>query len=289
MAQKTRADLIVSIAQQMGHYATGTATSGSTSMLIDLKESYAPDGHWLNHYLYILTDAGGSSAAPEGEESLVTGYVQTTGKLTIDPVLSAAIAAEDIYQLLPVRRADIIAAINLAISLAGQTWLVSEVDDSTITIAASDYDYTLPTNLVRLLTVYTRDETSDPWRKVGGQQWRVAKTPGGQELVLSTLNGLANGDLVRLAFLSRPAALSTDAGTLGLGEPAETEMVAYIVAMALALLNEQAASATPLDEVLKARLALAQLYHRQAAEIKQAAPVFHPAATAKTRRVARSR
>jgi hypothetical protein len=117
----------------------------------------------------------------------------------------------------------------------------------------------------------------------------VAKTPGGQELVFDTLAGLDDEDTIRLEYLARPSELATDAGTLGVGEPAEVELVEFVVAGALFLLHDQAASGAPEAAGFRAHLTQAQYWREEMEKIKARAPRFHGRGTVRGGRWARSR
>jgi len=238
---KTRANLIESIARRYGRYTSGTATSGSTSTIVTQSALWEPDDFWVNHFAYIVTDAGGGGAAPQGEERAVTDFEQSSGTLTVSPVFSAAVAVGDTFEVLPVRRADLAEAINSGIREMGETWLVSTVDTTTITLAADDYDYTVPTGLVRLLRVKYRDSSDEPWKDLPGALWEVAGTPGAQELLLTRGDMVNAGDNLRLEYLARVAEMASDAATLGLGAPAEREAVNFIIEKALAWLYRREA------------------------------------------------
>jgi len=242
MAAKTRADLVAEVGRRFGGYKRLTASGGSTTTVVDADGLYEPDDYWVGHYVYIVTDAGGGGGARAGEARPVTDYDQGTGTLTVSPAFSAAVASGDVYELLAARRGEIEAAINAGVRAAGETWPVPTVD-TTVTIAEDDYDYDLPTALVRLLAVLVRGGAGEAWKVVGGQQWRVGGTPGGpQELLFDTLNDLGDGDTIRLEYLARMSELSADSSTLGLGEPAEREAVEFVLHWALYWLHDQAAS-----------------------------------------------
>jgi len=168
MSAKTRADLIEVLADRYGEYRQGTATGGSTSTCVDTSGLYEANDAWIGHYLYILTDAGGASAAPEGEERPVTDFVQSTATLTVSPVFTAAVASGDTYELLPVRREVLARAINAGVRAAGDGWLVGTVDTTTVTLADDDYDYTLPTDIVRLMRVLYRDASDESYKDLPG-------------------------------------------------------------------------------------------------------------------------
>ena len=289
MAEKTRAEMVEEVARRMGYYLRGTATGGSTTTVVDTAALLALDDFWVGHYVYVVEDAGGAGAAPEGEERAVTDYVQSTATLTIAPAFTAAVGAGDTFELLALRRADVIAAINAAIRASGETWLVYQVDDNTVTIADDDYDYDLPTDLARMLAVWTRDETDEPWVEVRGEMWRVAKTPGAQELVFGTLAGLGDGDAIRLEYMARVAEMGSDAAVLGVGEPAEREMVDFVVCYALFLLHDQAASAGAGGPAYRGHLTQAQYWREEAGRVKAGAGRFGGRGTVHGKRWARSR
>lgn len=290
MAAKTRADLVEEVARRFGNYRQLTASGGSTTTVVDADGLYEPDDYWVGHYAYIVTDAGGASAAPEGEERPVTDYVRSTATLTVDPAFSAAVASGDTYELLTARRADIVAAINAGVRAAGETWLVPTVDTSTVTIAEDDYDYNLPSGLVRLLTVAVRGGTDEAYRFVGGQQWWVSGTPGGpQVLLFDTLNGLEAGDTIRLEYLARPSELSSDSTSLGLGEPAERELVEFVIHWALYWLHDQVASRDVDAPGFRGHITQAQYHQERAERMRMAASRWHGRGTVRTPRWARHR
>lgn len=289
MAEKTRAELVAEVSRRLGFYLRGTATAGSTTTVVDTDNLLALDNFWVGHYVYLVEDAGGAGAAPEGEERVVTGYVRSTATLTIAPAFTAAAAAGDTYELLALRRADVVAALNGAIRASGETWLVYQVDDATVTIADDDYDYDLPVDVARLLAVWARDATDEPWMRVRGEAWQVAKTPGAQELVFGTLAGLGAGDLIRLEYMARVAEMATDAAVLGVGEPAEREMVDFVVAYALFLLHDQAASASGGGAGYRGHLTQAQYWREEAGRVKASAGRFGGRGTVHGKRWARSR
>ena len=63
-------------------------------------------------------------------------------------------------------------------------WQPQIEDSTTITLATSTYIYTLPTDLVQLLEVEYRDDSTEPWKPIA-RDWRVAGTMGAQDLRLS--------------------------------------------------------------------------------------------------------
>lgn len=290
MAEKTRIEMVEAVARRFGHYRQGTATGGSTTTVVDTGALYEPDDFFIGHYVYVVEDAGGAGAAPEGEERPVTDYEQETATLTVSPVFSSAVGAGDTYELLKTRRADVVAAINAAIRAAGETWLAMVRDTTSLTIADDDYDYDLPVNVARLLALWVRGDTDEAWVEVPARMWRVTGTPGGpQVLLLDTQTGLSDGDTVQLEYLARPAELTADDGTLGLGQPAETELVKFVEEYALFWLHDQAANQGPEAAGFRPHYTQAQGCWERAAGIQARASRFHGRGTARTKRWAQHR
>lgn len=289
MAAKTRADLVEEVARKFGNYRQDAASGGSSTTVVDSGALHEPDDYWVGHWAYILTDAGGESAAPEGEERPITDYDQGSYTLTVDPAFSAAVASEDTYEILPARRADLVAAVNAGVVAAAETWLVHTMDTTTVTIANDDYDYSLPTDLVRLLELWVRDETDEAWALVPAREWHVGGTPGAAVLYFDALGGLEAGQTVRLDYLARMSELATESSSLGLGEPAEREAVWFIVEYALYWLHDQAANRDPTGPAFRAHMTQASGKLELAETIRQKASRFQRPGTLRSQRWARHR
>jgi hypothetical protein len=85
------------------------ATGGSTTTVVDtnlpakfgiVNNRLDADTDFFNGCRVLISqDAGGSNAAPENETSIVTGYNESSGTLTVSPAFSAAVAASDYYKI----------------------------------------------------------------------------------------------------------------------------------------------------------------------------------------------
>jgi hypothetical protein len=261
----TRAQLVAAIGRRLGNYHSGTATAGTTTTITDT-DLVHPDGWWKAHYAYILA-AGG--AAPAGQERPVSDYVQSSSLLTVNPAYTVLVESGDTYELLPMRRAEITAAIDEAVRASGAGWLVPVTDTTTVTIVADTYDYALPTDAVILLDALRRSSASAPWFPLDAATWRVGGTPGAQRLYFQDLSGLVAGDVLRLDYLRRLAALSTDASVLSIGEPAETEVVEFITEYALGILHNSMAARSPTGSDFRARLTMASDARQNALVIRE--------------------
>ena len=279
MAANTLADFIAELADRYGNYVQLTITGGTTTTVIDTGDLYQPDDYWIGAYSYVLTDAGGASAAPEAQERPITDFVQSTGTATVSPAYSAAPAVGDTVEFLPAQRAVLKRAINAAIVSAGLTWPTITADITTITIATNDYDYTMPTACVRLLSVWYRDVATDPFLQLPGNSWRVTGTPGAQELHFDTIGGLNAGDTVRLEYTARPSVLSAETDALDIGDVVEAEFMNYVIEYALYWLYDRDAAR---GDDYRQWMTSAQLHLENAKEIKKAATRYQPAGTVRT-------
>lgn len=289
MAEITRAGLVAEVLRRFGRYKAGTVESGSTTTVVDTSALYEPDDFWIGHFAYVVEDAGGAGAAPELEERPITDYDQSTATLTVSPAFSAALAVGDTYEILPVRRADVVAAINAGIRQAGLTWPVVLRDNSSVVVVADDYDYTLPAAVARLLSVWHRDDTDENYKRLPGQLWRVGGTPGVQVLYLEDLGAFDAGDILELEYLSAPPELDNDGDTLGVGDSVEGSLVEFVVLWALYWLHDQAASVSQGGADLRAHLTLAGGKQEEAMALKKAARPMGGTGTWRARRWHRAR
>jgi len=278
MAATTLADLIAAVADAFGKYRSGTAdanTSSDADELIDAAVLVEPDDAWVGHYLYVLEADG---AAPEGEERPITDFDQASHTLTVSPAFSAALAAGDTYEILPLRRETIKRAINQAIQLA-DAWYQHVVNTS-VTLAEDDYDYDLSAfspEVVSVAQVWVQDASDEAWEELDSNQWRVGGAPGAKVLYLDSFENLETGKSLRIEYVGRLDKLSADDDTLGLDESVEGACVKYVIAYALHWLYVQAASEGPSADVLRSYITLADYQRGLAEQIRQRAGGGRPA------------
>ncbi len=164
MAAFTLFDLVYRTLREVGAILETSATAGATTSITD--GTYLL-GRFIDDYFnggtaFVLYDAGGAAAAPQGEWSKITDFVKTTGVVTISPALTQAVAAGDRVALATAefQRDEVISQINNEL---GQI-LIEKHDDSTITTDAEKTEYTLPAAMLdQDIEVYinTNDTTDD--------------------------------------------------------------------------------------------------------------------------------
>lgn len=264
----TLLELITRVGRSFGPLHEGTATGGGTSTVVDTS-LIEPDDYWNNHYVYVHS---ADSAAPEGEERVVTDWVQATATLTVSPVFTAAVEAGDEYLALPVRRSELVALINNALDKACKRWGVPTIDTTTITLVESTYQYNLPTDLLRISDVLYRSDSESPYRVIERALWTIGGTPGAQVLDLLSLGSMAAGDTLRIDYLAQLPHLSADSDALTVGTPAEPELSEFIEEWCRYRLHTQAASRGISAGTFREHLTLARNAKESAERMLETAP-----------------
>jgi hypothetical protein len=202
---KTLFDLTYQLARLLNTLTEGVATNGSQTTIIDTVERTEADDFWNGGTAWITYDAGGAGAAPQGEYSFVSDFVQSTGTVTLRSTLTAAVAANDRYAIAPLRYPLhlLIQKINEAISV------IEKTDLSTVVIAAEQTEYSLPTDLLELKEVWlgANGDDSDDNRWYQVYDWEVQKSDTGTADKLVFMRQHATDTAVKLVYLMDHAAL----------------------------------------------------------------------------------
>ena len=140
----TLSDVLQAVYFELGQLNHAKATGGSTSTVV--VGSLAGEGSnddWKNCALFVVRDAGGASAAPEGEFSNVSSYTDGTGTFNLEDTLTAAVASGDsvAYSTPRYSLQQSIAAINHALTNFGDMILI---DQSTLQIVEEQTEYDCP-------------------------------------------------------------------------------------------------------------------------------------------------
>jgi hypothetical protein len=148
MSAYTLFDLTYRVARELGVVREGTATGGSQTTIIDtiyLLNRFNDD-HFNAGTAWILYDAVGSGAAPQGEMGRISDFVKTTGVVTVSAALTAAVAAGDRYAVADAEYTKdmLTQAINDELALI----MVPYLDDATITTDEETTEYDLPTGVL---------------------------------------------------------------------------------------------------------------------------------------------
>lgn len=98
MTDITLSNIIQASYNALGVSNISTATAGTTLTIVDSKlASQWTNNQWKNGYAIIVRDAGGASAAPEGEYRRISAYSNSTYTFTVDTAFSVTPAVGDTY------------------------------------------------------------------------------------------------------------------------------------------------------------------------------------------------
>ena len=134
-------DILLGVARDSGMLREGTATGGSTTTIVDNVGRDEDADVFNGGTAFIVYDAGGASAAPEGQSKLVTDFA--SGGTITTQAFSAAVVSGDYYGVMNKRypRWAMIQAVNESLRDIGR---VGTVDSTTLDTAASTREYNLP-------------------------------------------------------------------------------------------------------------------------------------------------
>ncbi len=136
----TLSDVLQAGYADLGQLNVSLATGGSTTTIVDSTQTDGDDDAWKDGAAFIIRDAGGAAAAPEGQFNRVSAYVGATGTLTVDTAFTVAVAAGDTYGLVgsyyPLRQ--MIKAVNDALRGLGD---VDLTDTTTLDTASITTEY----------------------------------------------------------------------------------------------------------------------------------------------------
>ena len=136
-------NLLQDMYSSLGQMDVTTATGGSTTTFVDTKLAGLYNDDDLNGWtLFVIRDAGGLGASPEGQFTRITDYVASTTTSTI-ATLPTGIAAGDTigYVKILYPLYTMIEVINRALRSLG---VIEYVDTASIVPVAGQTEYTLP-------------------------------------------------------------------------------------------------------------------------------------------------
>lgn len=191
----------------LGQMEVTTATGGSTTTFIDTKlaDLYGDDD-LVNSYAFVIRDAAGASAAPEGEVGVISGYVASTTTATFSTALSSAISAGDtigiVKNVWPLF--TMIELVNDALAGMGAIALTN----TSLTTTSGTYEYTLPVTFkykINRVQIQT-DPVSNEYVDV--HDWYVTPSAGGSTSQLIFNEDIVAGYAIKLWYEAEHPRLS---------------------------------------------------------------------------------
>lgn len=207
-------------------WVEGTVTGTPASSYInDTTNRFEADDHFNDMELYMRT--GGSAA---GDSRIIKDFVKTGAKIEVKSNFSATPTAADTYAILDdYRWAELKAAINQAIEMVAEEALVWVEDETSVTLAASTYEYDIPTTFLYITRITMADSDGNFYdAPIPANQYKVIHTPTAQLHFIRKYDSYQHdanfyygdfwansqftaGRKLRIEGLGAPAALSTDA------------------------------------------------------------------------------
>lgn len=195
------------------------ATGGSTTTIVNGqiadRQDRPEDNYSIDFTAFIVRDAGGISAAPEGEMRRISSYDSGTYTHTVDTAFSAAVASGDVVAIansdIPMR--EMYRAINNALVKIGD---IPQVNSS-LTSNAAQTEYTLPVALKRedLIRVeyqgWTGDSDDNDWVHI--PNWDILPSAPGSTALL-VIPQIPSGRTIRLVYRAVHPTLSTSTDTV---------------------------------------------------------------------------
>lgn len=224
-------------------FTEGTATGGSGVTLEDTSRLEVDDFfNSKGSYIYIR------SGTYAGSLRKITNFANTGGIITFSPTLAGNIVSGVTYSIhTDYSRDEVVDAINLAIDMVAEEAHIWKIDETSITLVAAQYEYSLPTDFMFIYRVTMADsdgnfydEPIDPTHYLvipgATPKLKFPKFPPSQKFEgheygrLFATSGFTAGRLLRVEGLGSPAALTTDASTCSI-DPS------YVVYQAAAILH----------------------------------------------------
>lgn len=180
----------------------GVATGGSTTTIIDTLERTEADDHWNGGTAFIVDTT--DDAAPKGQYKPISDFTASSDTVTLQSALTAAVGSGDRYALLKPRMTynAVVQAVNRAIGFLGRIPL----EDTSLTTAANQTEYDLPTGITSLnlaqVWLQTITDDADDNRYIEVMGWDVLEGAIGSVDSLRLRGDLPEGRTIRLVYMA---------------------------------------------------------------------------------------
>jgi hypothetical protein len=194
-------DLTYQLAVALGVVNEGTATGGSATTLVDTVELTQADDFWNKGTVWVTYDAAGAGAAPQGEFSVVSDFTASSDTADLRSTLTAAIAAGDKYAIARPRYP--LSLLTSKINEVLRTIPIQTDDIATVTIAADQFEYSLPADVWDLKQVWLHtDSDTNATQPKQLFDWSVKKSATGTANVLMLERQFSTDTLLTLKYLT---------------------------------------------------------------------------------------
>ena len=198
----TLSSVAVAAWRELGWGYVVKATGGSTTTLVDSNTLETATDAKKGGTIIVVYDAGGASAAPEGEFSRISAFNAGTFTFTVDAALTAAIASGDRVMIAnpKITLQNMIDAINGALRDLGRITLIN----TSLTSAVQQTEYALTVGLKQadiidvLYNTKLNDTNDYQWESIKSQS-RVETSAAGTSALLY-LPQLPTGRTIRIIY-----------------------------------------------------------------------------------------
>lgn len=203
---ETLFDLTLKTAVELGIVRQGVATDGSTNTIVDTNLlATLDDDYYTQGTAWITKSTDG--LAPQGEQSIISGFVGSTGTVTLQDTLTA-IAAGDRFAVGAPRYKlfELIQQVNNSLYMDGYI----AVTDESITTVAQQREYTLPQDAsldLRQVLIETNPSDGDRTIPKALYNWDVKRSATGSADVLVLNNDYDAGHLLWIVYATQHAEL----------------------------------------------------------------------------------
>lgn len=199
----TLADLTYELAVELGIVYEGEATSGTTTTLIDTNDLTQADDYWQGGTVWILDDAGGAGAAPQGEYAIASSFTAATDKVTFVAAMTTPPASGDRYAI--AKRTYPLYTMIQAINRALRNINILYTNSTAIDTAASQTEYTLPSVAaldLRRVWFQTKinDANDNKWVEI--PNWMIQKSATGSADTLILPLQFTSGRDIMLEYMA---------------------------------------------------------------------------------------
>jgi hypothetical protein len=202
---QTLFNIAYDLASALGIIGEGTATGGSATTVVDSINLTQTDDYWNGGTMFVLYDAGGAHASPEGKYSPVSDFVSSTYTATFTSVTDA-VAVGDRYAIAKRRYpiGKIVEKINEALRALST---IEMTDTTTLDTLSDTVEYTLPVGAnYDLRQVWTKGTSGDSDIMVEGWFTEKSATGSGNKLILPF--SIAAGSDIKLVYTSQHATVN---------------------------------------------------------------------------------
>jgi hypothetical protein len=204
-------DLTYEVARKLDAIVEGVATGGGTTTIVDTVERLEADDYWVRGTAWVLRDAGGAHAAPEGEASVITDFVQSSATLTLRDTLTGSVAAGDKYALGKRRYpfSLLIQKVNEALHTIGPIEVTDKVTIPSLDSSQTEYSLPLRAGMDLRQVLYATDPDAADHQYVEFFDYTIERsTTGTGDLLVLTAPYAWSGNLLKIVYMDYHPALN---------------------------------------------------------------------------------